>query len=238
MQLANPDPLGGWRLACWIDYALCMSESKLPPLPDGVFFKDGPSPRKIEGLRVLEVTYKVHGLHVVIGWTVHPPQYFEKPDRLAISPNETIIDFLMSGREAMTADEELMYGGVSTAVLRAIPMAHARALMRSPYERLLLESVQESLSPLPVRVESDEDYVHVSAAYVDLVSAGSVEPIKRLAEWSGEKAKTWSARLGRARSRGILTGMGNSSRISDAYQVIEASLRAGLSSEDAPTERR
>ena len=81
--------------------------------------------------------------------------------------------------------------------------------------------------PFPSRVESDRDYTHVAIAYVALVDV-SVEPIKRLAEWTGESIDTWSARLRRARAKGILEGKGRQAKIGPAYLKTRDDILAAI----------
>lgn len=212
----------------------------LPPLPDGVQFLGPPRPEERsekEGgrkFKVLWARYRVHGLEVSIGWTVgHIMGDFREPNKLHI-------DFDAS-EYARTESDETREGsyapaqaldGITTSLLRSIPMAHARALMRERHEQLSVGEIREGLSPLPARVESDRDYVHISMAYVALVNGSSIEPIKRLAEWTDESVDTWSARLRRARAKGILLGKGRHARIGPEHQSVANALWTELRAEN------
>lgn len=206
-----------------------MTTPVLPQLAPNVRYlgsKDGPDEvqTRMDGLTLpmLQARYSVHGLMVEIGWVVgHPMGSFREPNRLTIDFDAE--EYAKSPGAANALD------GITTSILRSIPMAHARALMRARHEQLSVRDVRRDITPLPARVETDRDYVHVASAYVALGNL-SVEPIKRLAEWSGESVDTWSARLRRARGKGILEGKGRDSRISpgflDLSHQIWAEMRA------------
>ncbi|WP_255770052.1 hypothetical protein [Pseudarthrobacter sulfonivorans] len=198
--------------------------TQLPPLPDGVkcLTPNGPTLREYEDggitFPMLTAVYRIHSLTVTISWVVgHLMGSFREPNKLTID-----FDSLAYAQELEETGEDERpeaFDGITTSLLRSIPMAHARALMRDQYEQLAVAGVREEVTPLPSRVEGDEDYVHVAQAYVSLVQV-SVEPIKRLTEWSMESPDTWSARLRRARSRGVLVGKGRDARIAPAYQAV------------------
>jgi hypothetical protein len=199
-----------------------MTESEEPKLPDGVEYHSGPREVERLGLPVMEVEYRMHGLGLKIGWTVSPPDYFKAPDRLEISPEGPLAEFMEGGPET----EPEMYNGVTTPFLRSIPMAHARHVLRAPYEQLSVRLVRDRVMPLPSRVETDDEYMEVACAYVDLVTGPSAEPIRRLFEWTGVKAATWSARLQRARAKEILVGRGRNAQISPRFKSLEQDVRA------------
>lgn len=199
-----------------------MEHKELPPLPDGVkcLTPTGPVVGTYEdgGMKfpILWAYYEVHGLKVSIGWVVgHMMGSFREPNKLSIDFDAS--SYAESYDQADAKERNEAFEGITTSLLRSIPMAHARALMRDQYEQLAVADVRSEVTPLPPRVEEDEDYVHVAQAYVSLVQV-SVEPIKRLAEWTGESPDTWSARLRRARARGILLGKGRQAEIAPAHQ--------------------
>lgn len=205
-----------------------MTDNEDFPLPPGIVLHSGPYEFSYLGLKVVEVSYRMHGLELKIGWTVSPPDYFRAPDRLSISSEEPLDDYMNSNADQMTAPELEMFEGITTQFLREIPMAHARHLLRPAYESISVGLVREAMLPMPSRIESDEDYVHVASAYVDLVTGPSAEPIRWLSEWTGVKSATWSARLQRARARGILLGRGRSATISPQFKALEKEVRARL----------
>lgn len=199
----------------------------LPALPAGVEYIGQPFPDEKPDsdtgmpVTILKARYRVRGLRVTIGWTVgHRMGNFREPNELQIHFDSS--DYGMSATEPGIDDyaPAQAFDGITTNLLRAIPMAHARALMRGRHEQLLVSGLREELSPLPARVETDRDYVHVAMAYVSLVNGSSVEPIRRLGEWTDESVDTWSARLRRARSRGVLLGKGREASIAPAYQAV------------------
>ncbi|MFJ4266268.1 hypothetical protein ACIPY1_06890 [Paenarthrobacter nicotinovorans] len=194
----------------------------LPPLSPNVKYlgkNTGPDEgfETVDGLRRPKLTghYRVDNFHVQIDWVIdHPMGSFREPHQLTITFDAQ--HFGTTVDDHGSDEQTPPLNGITTALLRSIPMAHARALMRDRHEQLSVASIKDEITPLPMRVETEAEYVHISAAYVALGSC-SVEPIKRLAEWSGESMDTWSARLRRARARGILLGRGRHSRISPSY---------------------
>lgn len=201
-----------------------MTESKEPNLPDGVEHHSGPREERKLGLDVVEIEYRMHGLGLTIGWTVNPPNYFKAPDRVEISSENPLVEHMTTGVDLQPE----MYNGVTTPFLRSIPMAHARHHLRTPYEQLSARLVRERFMPIPDRIEKDEDYMHVACAYVELVTGPSAEPIRRLSEWTGVEAATWSARLQRARAKGILVGRGRNAHISQDFRDMELSMTRRL----------
>lgn len=205
-----------------------MTPAQLPDLPANVHYRgpnDGPviEQHKDGELEwtVLRANYLVSGFAVSIGWDIgHPMGHFREPNKLEIQFDE----FEYGTTE--TPDQE-SFDGITTGLLRSIPMAHARALMRTHHEQLSVADVRKHLMPFPSRVESDRDYTHVAIAYVALVDV-SVEPIKRLAEWTGESIDTWSARLRRARAKGILEGKGRQAKIGPAYLKTRDDILAAI----------
>jgi hypothetical protein len=201
-----------------------MDITQLPPLPEGVKCLTPGGPTLSEyadgGLTfpMLTAAYRVHGLTVGISWVIgHMMGSFREPNKLTIDFDS----YAYAEELAETGADERpeAFDGITTSLLRSIPMAHARALMRDQYEQLAVADVRSEVTPLPSRVEEDEDYVHVAQAYVSLVQV-SVEPIKRLAEWTRESPDTWSARLRRARARGVLVGKGRQARVAPAHQAM------------------
>lgn len=194
-----------------------MTTPVLPDLAPNVEFlgpKEGPGvERRGSGNRTwvaLWAKYRVSGLMVKITWDVgHPMGHFREPNGLDIQFDE-------AGHAEENANNQKSLEGVTTSLLRSIPMAHARAFMRNRHEQLSAADVRNDWTPFPSRVETDRDYIHVAGAYGSLVQV-SVEPIKRLAEWTGESIDTWSARLRRARAKGIIEGKGREARIAPAY---------------------
>lgn len=198
-----------------------MSNTKLPALPSGVEYvgpPDGPEEGVIEdgglSFTTFQAKYRIGELSVTIGWVVgHVMGSFREPNLLNIE---------FDSWEHATSDDagkpHQAFEGISTQVLRSIPMAHARALMRNQVEQLAVAKVRREIPELPPRVKSDADYSRVVDAYLALCAV-SVEPIRRLSEMSDESVDTWSARLRRARSKGVLEGKGLHARRGPAFQV-------------------
>jgi hypothetical protein len=217
-------------------YGLTMNSTALPRLAAGVEhvpYRGGPLEELTvdDGgitLHTLRAYYRVHGLIVVIGWVVgHEMGSFREPNQLKVdfdSHDFGTRDDTEQGHGGASA-----FDGITTSFLRSIPMAHARALMRERHEQLSVAKLREEMTPFPGRVQSDADYVHIATAYVAL-GATSVEPIKRLSEWTDESVDTWSARLRRARTRGILEGKGRNARIGQDYIKLSNEIRGQLRS--------
>lgn len=195
-----------------------MSRSQLPTLPEGVEYLgkhvEAQEEVILEGglkLPILRARYRVHGLTVAIGWIIgHPMGNFREPNSLSIEFDS--YDHALGYDKPTDGTERRPFDGITTSVLRAIPLAHAKALMQERYEQISVADIRRRLKRLPSRVETDYDYAHVAAAYVAL-AAVSIEPVKRLSEWSDESVETWSARLRRARAKGILVGKGRVSQV-------------------------
>lgn len=172
--------------------------------------------------------YHVLGLHVAVGWTVGGPEgEFRAPELIDIHYDDDEY-WHFSAEEEAGYDPDDAVNGVSTAVLRSVPLAHAAALMRARHEALLAAKVRARLDPLPRRAKTDRDYVHLSMAYIALSRGSSTEPIQRLGEWTGESTNTWAARLQRARSKGILLGKGRRSQIAPEFQNVSAEVLSAL----------
>lgn len=198
-----------------------MNKTQLPALPDGVeFLASWEELAKDGGVSMpdLKARYRVHGLTVLIGWiSGHPMGDFREPNSLHIDFDS--YDYAMSEDASPGSSGSQAFEGITTSVLRSIPLAHAKALMQERYEQINLADIQRRLPDLPSRVETDSDYIHIAAAYEALAGV-SVEPVRRLSEWSGESVETWSARLRRARAKGILEGKGRASRVAPAHRNV------------------
>lgn len=223
---------GGWQATCARLHS--MKTSDLPPLPNGVkYLGDASSPPPVEPqsvdgqpVQMIYASYLVHGYLVKISWMVgHPMGGFSRPNKIEID----FESFSYGTAEADEAEEfSTVFEGVTSSVLRSVPIGHAQALMRGLHERLSLQDVEQRITPLPSRVESDRDYVHISAAYVDLIRSHSAQPIQSLSDWTGESPDTWFARLRRARTKGILRGKGNGASVAPKYWPLVDEIRASL----------
>lgn len=194
---------------------------RLPPLPEGVAFLGsegaGPEEEKLDRndriVTVLWARYLVRGVLVDIGWTVDTlARRFREPDLVFA---KSAVDRPIEHEErqaALRGTADLTQPGISKSVIMSIPMAHALSILRSRHEQLSFEPLRRGLPQFPTRLTKEMDYLLIVTAYLRLVSAGSEEPIRRLAEWSGESPDTWSARLRRARHKDYLVGRGQDAR--------------------------
>lgn len=223
-------------------YAVDM-ERKLPLLPPDVQLLNPDHPiweeedTSFDPWKVIRLwcKYRVDVFYVEIGWTFGLQiGDFREPDALNISFDIDSLSAKYDQSSGSAEEGKLGLGGLTTKILRKLPTAHAQALMRDRYESLGVAEVKRLLSPLPSRVVDDHEYVHIASAYVALTST-SLEPVRRLAEWSGEKADTWFARLKRARARGILQGTGQNASISPEFQEASNELWRARRAEEGAT---
>lgn len=203
----------------------------LPALPVGVEHIGGREPLVTDvelGERTWTIVfteYRAKDLRIRIGWDVGHPR--------GISRNPSMLDvqleamhrggepFLNRGGRGETVD------GITTAVLRSVPMAHARAFLRPTYEELALREVEGLAKELPGRVESVGDYLLISLVYLALSEGRTDQPVRQLAAWTGESVETWSARIRRARARGYIVGKGRNSTLSPAFRNLRNQLVHG-----------
>ena len=83
-----------------------------------------------------------------------PPGSFREPDRLHVSFDAKHYAETHADQTPKREGEGEAFDGITSAFLRAIPMAHARALMRDRHEQLSVADVRQEITPLPARVES------------------------------------------------------------------------------------
>src|SRR4051812_38109836 len=109
-----------------------MNSTQLPALPDGVEHLGSREETTEDGglsLPVLRAYYRVHGLTVEIGWiSGHPMGDFREPNSLQIDFDS--FDYAMSDDASPERTGNRAFEGITTSVLRSIPMAHAKALMQ------------------------------------------------------------------------------------------------------------
>ena len=139
----------------------------------------------------VSVTYAVFGWVVTLQTTVNSP--FDGPETVNVRP-----DYSEEGLDVALATD-----GVTTDVLRAIPLADARRRLI----RLKSAALQEldGQPTVQARLVTLEDWAAFSKTYADLVSAGHKQPLQHLARLTGVSRNTLSARVRRAREMGLLT---------------------------------
>jgi hypothetical protein len=93
--------------------------------------------------------------------------------------------------------------GLTTAVLRGIPLGDIRREYKEILRALRAPADEQQR---PERVETDTDLAFVARYYADLVDQGHRSPIVELSEIYAVGRKTMSARIQRARARGLLEG--------------------------------
>ena len=114
-------------------------------------------------------------------------------------------------------------GGVTTEVLRGIPLHDARARIRE-IQRRWAETVEPSGEEKP-RLTTPHDWASFARAYADLVEHGEQAPVTLLARRLGISRNTIGARVRMAREKGLLTrpAKGSLGRLtSRAKRILEA----------------
>lgn len=137
------------------------------------------------------VIYDVYGWMVTLVTSVNSP--FDGPETVTIRPDSS----------AEGIDVALATDGVTTEVLRAIPLADARRRLI----RLKAEALQESGSQpvVQARLVTVADWAVFAETYADLVQGGHRQPLQHLARVTGVSRNTLSARVRRAREMGLIT---------------------------------
>jgi hypothetical protein len=143
----------------------------------------------------LWVVYDVYGWYVRVRMQLGTP--WDGPEEVSVYPN------LSDEGIDQAIDSAVNTGGITTEVLRAIPLAHARRQLR----RLRLETkgFGEGESPVRERLNSPVDWAEFAKTYADAVAAGHQNPLRHLSDISGIARNTLSARVRRTREMGFLT---------------------------------
>lgn len=115
-------------------------------------------------------------------------------------PESLSVRFIGDESADVTAAEES--NGISTAVLRAIPLADARVRLRRL--RAGARVVPELVEVLRRRCAEPVDWARFAAAYAE-VAKRSRQPVATMAEVSGVNRRTLGARAVKARELGFLT---------------------------------
>jgi hypothetical protein len=150
------------------------------------------------------------GCYALVEAHVHAP--FNGPTRVTVM--------------AETTDAANQSDGVTVEMMRAVPLGEARRVITEWVNRIRAEvSPETSPAPLPARVESPRDYALVAREYVRLMDTGERRPIEVMAQAWGVSRNTASARVRRARNRGLLMQMGHttgrlSARLTEAAEEL------------------
>ncbi len=139
----------------------------------------------------LVVEYRVMGWHVAVNSQRGAP--WEGPDCIQVGWSSTPEGF----------DAAIETDGVTTEVLRAIPLADARRRLRGL--RLAARLQEPDVPALASRLSGVRDLAEFAKVYADAVADGQRHPLKSLAELTGIPRNTLSARVRRARDEGLLT---------------------------------
>lgn len=132
-------------------------------------------------------------------------------------------------QDAQGYDLASMTDGVTTGVLRGLPLHDARKRLA----RLQAEAddgLDGSLRGLPERLSSPADWARFAAAYADAVESGAHSPVLHLARRLGLSRNTVSARARRAREMRLLTRPSSASMgrlTARARRLLEEDSEAG-----------
>lgn len=133
----------------------------------------------------------VDGWYIAVSFDTHAP--WDGPTKLQV----------LADMRPDTVQYVADTSGLTTSVLRGIPLGE----IRREYKEVLREINRASGQPQqPERIETDRDLALIAAHYAELVAAGHRSPIAEMAEVWAVGRKTMSARIQRARMRGLLEG--------------------------------
>jgi hypothetical protein len=144
---------------------------------------------------------EAYARYLVYGWVVEcrcPVRApWDGPERVVVYPDmsdEGLPDFMEHAMET---------GGVTTEVLRAVPLAHARKQLQA----LRIEALKEAgdTPDMPSHLLTVEDWARFAQVYAEAAEAGQRQPLKYLVDMTGLSRNTLSARVRRAREMGLLT---------------------------------
>lgn len=184
------------------------TERGLPPLPEGWRWdKDGRTLKREVGGHA--------GWWIEVEFDSHAP--WDGPTGLQIKT-----DFSTDEGLSAVADTS----GLTTGLLRSVPLGDIRREYKDI--RRALRTLFGTLTA--ERVESDRDLALVARHYAELVAEGHRSPIVELSEIWAVGRKTMSARVQRARARGLLEGEKHkpANRLTDkARQLIAEQPREG-----------
>lgn len=139
----------------------------------------------------LVVEYRVLGWYVAVSSARGAP--WEGPDYIQVGWEST-----PEGIDAAVETD-----GVTTEVLRAIPLADARKRLRGL--RLAARLEEPNVPALASRLSGVRDLAGFAKVYAEAVARGQRQPLKYLSELTGVPRNTLSARVRRAREEGLLT---------------------------------
>ncbi len=139
----------------------------------------------------LVVEYRVLGWYVTASAQLGAP--WEGPDLIRVGWEST----------SEGIDTALETDGVTTEVLRAIPLADARRRLRAL--RLAARREEPDVPALASRLSGTRDLAEFAQVYADAIAEGRRQPLQYLAQLTGIPRNTLSARVRRARDEGLLT---------------------------------
>lgn len=96
--------------------------------------------------------------------------------------------------------------GITTDVMRSVPLREARSVIKKYRPRILTALGYHAEEAVPERIKSDRDYALLAKEYIRLIEFGSRHPIAVMADLCDVSRNTMSARVRRAREMGLLEG--------------------------------
>lgn len=110
-------------------------------------------------------------------------------------------------------DDDALAEGITTHVLRAIPMRDARR--RLAWQMTSAYQAEGSSEVLPKRFKNESDFALLAALFAGKAAAGEKKPLWTLAAEHGVSRNTFAARIRTARSLGLLTPEGEPAALTE-----------------------
>jgi hypothetical protein len=161
---------------------------------------DGPdesrvSVKYVDGVGWVGLAEVLNSFSVTAYWDSHAP--FRGPNRLEIAPLP----------ESAQAPSGSALSGVTSAVLRAVPLEALAAMIWSVMEDAgEIASERREVENVGRAGHGRRFYAEIAEEYAELVSRGDRSPVATLARLQGVSAETVRARVKRARALGFLAG--------------------------------
>lgn len=170
----------------------------LPSIPGILDGMEPVAPVELEGTPAVEggqavVRYRVHDVwRVEISAQVHVP--WDGPERVEIV-------FVAGADNATEAVASVDPNGITTAILRAVPLADARVRLRRLRAQARLSS---EVAGLPPKLRTEWEWAEFSRLYVLAAEVGG-QPLADLEAVTGVGRRTLDSRARQAREKRLLT---------------------------------
>jgi len=153
-----------------------------------------------DGQTWLWVTYDLGGWGARVRCRAVAP--FDGPEEVSIT-----LDMSDEGVDA-AVDLAAASGGVTSEVLRSVPLGDARKVLRRLRTEVLSQrdAKDAQVYDLPERMKSTDDWGRFARAYERSVLRNPLQPMVHLAAATGLSPNTLSARVRRAQELGLIVG--------------------------------